>query len=147
MVESYKKLYKTYLRVPSHKTIGTSGAALSEHAFFTPVVWIMTINWRELLGALFSLLSQRALRIANFDSSRGLPYPIIIGGATVGGPNAFASVEFTPLYHGIPTVCDAFETAFFGRIIVQEGLETIQQQYDSAWQVFACEKCDESLLD
>lgn len=51
----------------------------------------------------------KSLKIATYDPSRGLPYPIIIGGATIGGPNVFASVEFTPLYHGIPMICDAFE--------------------------------------
>lgn len=56
----------------------------------------------------------KQLRIAHFDPNRGLPYPIIIGGATIGGPNAFASVEFTPLYHGIPMVCDAYDVSIDG---------------------------------
>ncbi len=54
------------------------------------------------------IANNKYVRQVKYDPSRGTPFPIIVGGATIGGENMFATIEFTPLYHGIPTLAPAY---------------------------------------
>jgi hypothetical protein len=52
--------------------------------------------------------SDESIPTAVYDPAKGLPFPILIVGANVGGPDVFNSIEFSPLYYGIPVIGDRY---------------------------------------